>query len=201
MAYHRPQPSLESVSRNSTAVGHRLSKIYTRTGDDGTTGLATGERLNKSDARIAAFGSIDETNSALGLLLAEPQLPTDVRSIVARIQNELFEVGAELAAPGSVRIREPDVSRLEQELDAQNAELPPLEEFVLPGGNRPAAVCHMARTICRRAEREAWALAHNADVNAETLRYINRLSDLLFVIARRLAREHGGAEVLWQPRT
>lgn len=181
-------------------MGHRLSKIYTRTGDDGTTGLATGERVGKSDSRIEACGSIDETNSALGLLLAEPDLPPDVRSILARLQNELFEVGAELATPGATRIRATDVANLETDLDGQNAKLPPLEEFVLPGGNRPAAVCHMARTICRRAERQAWALAASADLNRDTLRYLNRLSDLLFVIARRLAREHGGVEVLWRPR-
>jgi cob(I)alamin adenosyltransferase len=180
-------------------VGHRLSKIYTRTGDDGTTGLATGERVAKHDARVEAIGAIDETNSVLGLLLAEADVPAELRPVLARIQHELFEIGAELATPGAERIRRDEVLRLETELDTTNATLPPLKEFVLPGGNRSAAVCHVARTVCRRAERRAWALAEEASVNAETLRYMNRLSDLLFVIGRRLALEHGGQEVLWQP--
>jgi cob(I)alamin adenosyltransferase len=180
-------------------VGHRLSKIYTRTGDDGTTGLATGERVPKHDARVEAIGAIDETNSILGLLLAETDVPAELRAMLARIQHELFEIGAELATPGAERIGPSEVLRLEAELDVTNATLPPLKEFVLPGGNRAAAVCHVARTVSRRAERRAWALAREAPVNAATLRYLNRLSDLLFVIGRRLALEHGGQEVLWQP--
>jgi cob(I)alamin adenosyltransferase len=178
-------------------VGHRLSKIYTRTGDDGTTGLASGERVDKCDARVEAFGAVDETNSAIGLLRAEGDLPRDVALSLERIQHELFEIGAELALPGYTKISAAQVERLEQELDALNIELPPLKEFVLPGGTRPAALCHVARTICRRAERRAWAAAKEHVLNEAMLRYLNRLSDLLFVMARRLAR-HAGQERLWQ---
>jgi cob(I)alamin adenosyltransferase len=179
-------------------MGHRLSKIYTRTGDDGTTGLANGERVAKTDARVGAFGDVDETNSALGLLLAEKDLPPAVSSSLTRIQHELFEIGAELSLPGYRQITAEHVARLEQDLDALNDELPPLKEFVLPGGTRAAALCHVARTICRRAERSAWAASKLSELNPELLRYLNRLSDLLFVIARSLARMHGGQEVLWR---
>jgi cob(I)alamin adenosyltransferase len=179
-------------------MGHRLSKIYTRTGDDGTTGLANGERVDKADARVGAFGDVDETNSALGLLLAEPGLPAEIRTPLTRIQHELFDVGAELSLPGYRTITGDHVARLERDLDSLNDALPPLEEFVLPGGTRSAAVCHLARTICRRAERSAWAAHKAMPLNSELMRYLNRLSDLLFVMARRLARQNGGAETLWQ---
>jgi len=179
-------------------MGNRLSKIYTRTGDDGTTGLASGERIDKCDARVEAFGSIDELNSALGLLLTEPELSAEIRTPLVRIQSELFELGGELSLPGYRGIVGDHVSRLESELDGLNEGLPPLKEFVLPGGNRAAAVCHVARTICRRAERRAWAAAKVATINPDLLRYLNRLSDLLFVMARCLARRNGGDETLWQ---
>jgi cob(I)alamin adenosyltransferase len=180
-------------------VGHRLSKIYTRTGDAGTTGLANGERVAKTDARIEAFGAIDETNSAVGLVLAEIDLEDSVRASLVRIQHDLFDVGAELSLPGHRKVDASYVTRLEDELDALNATLPPLKEFVLPGGNRAAAACHLARTFCRRAERRVWALAQSGDVNPEVLRYLNRLSDFLFVAARAIARRNGGTETLWQP--
>lgn len=179
-------------------MGHRLSRIYTRTGDDGTTGLANGERVDKTDARVGAFGDVDETNSALGLLLAEPGLPLGVSSSLTRIQHELFEIGAELSLPGYRQITALHVTRLEQDLDALNDELPPLKEFVLPGGTRAAALCHVARTVCRRAERSAWAAGKLEELNPELLRYLNRLSDLLFVTARHLARKDGGEEILWR---
>ncbi len=179
-------------------MGHRLSKIYTRTGDDGTTGLANGERIDKADPRVGAFGDIDETNSALGLLLAEPELLPAIRASVTRIQHELFEIGAELSLPGYRAIDGGHVTQLERDLDALNEELPPLKEFVLPGGTRAAAVCHLARTICRRAERSAWAASKLTALNPELLRYLNRLSDLLFVMARALARQNGGEETLWR---
>jgi cob(I)alamin adenosyltransferase len=179
-------------------MGHRLSKIYTRTGDDGTTGLANGERIAKTDARVEAFGNVDETNSALGLLLAEPDVPPTLRQSLTRIQHELFEIGGELALPSYRRISASHVSALESDLDALNEDLPPLKEFVLPGGNRAAAACHLARAICRRAERSAWAANACTELNAELLRYLNRLSDLLFVMARVLARRGGGEEVLWR---
>ena len=179
-------------------MGHRLSKIYTRTGDDGNTGLANGERVDKCDPRVEALGTVDETNSVIGLLLAEAAVPTEIRIALQRIQQELFEVGAELSLPEYVKIGGEHVAQLETELDALNAELPPLKEFVLPGGNRPAAICHLARTICRRAERRVWAAAKEHTFNPQLTRYLNRLSDLLFVMARLLARAHGGAETLWQ---
>lgn len=179
-------------------MGHRLSKIYTRTGDDGTTGLATGERIDKCDPRIEACGDVDETNSAIGLLLTEPELPQRVREPLTRIQHELFEIGAELSFPEYRQIAAEHVSRLERELDALNDDLPPLEEFILPGGNRAAAVCHLARSICRRAERRAWSAAKVAGVNSHALRYLNRLSDFLFVLARWLARRDGASETLWR---
>ncbi|HEX7081743.1 MAG TPA: cob(I)yrinic acid a,c-diamide adenosyltransferase [Gammaproteobacteria bacterium] len=179
-------------------MGHRLTKIYTRTGDAGTTGLANGERVPKHHARVEANGTVDETSSAIALVLAEPDVPVRLRESLLRIQNELFEVGAELALPGYVGITAAAVERLEQELDALNADLPPLKDFVLPGGTRSAAACHLARAICRRAERRAWALAEQAQLNPELLRYLNRLSDFLFVAARRLTIEQGATETLWQ---
>ena len=179
-------------------MGHRLSKIYTRTGDDGTTGLGNGERVDKCDDRVEAFGTVDETNSALGLLLAESDTPAPVRTCLIRVQNELFEIGAELSLPGYRKITAEHVGALERDLDRFNDDLPPLKEFVLPGGTRVAAICHVARTICRRAERRAWAAAKVTDVNPELLRYLNRLSDLLFVIARVLARQGDAEEILWQ---
>jgi cob(I)alamin adenosyltransferase len=179
-------------------MGHRLSKIYTRTGDDGTTGLADGERIDKCDPRVEAFGAVDETNSAVGLVLAEPQLPPAVRACLTRVQHELFDLGAELAMPAHIGIDVAHVLGLERDLDALNVDLPPLKEFVLPGGNRAAAACHLARTVCRRAERRCWATAKLHDLRPELPRYLNRLSDLLFVVARTLARQDGGQETLWQ---
>jgi cob(I)alamin adenosyltransferase len=179
-------------------MGHRLSKIYTRTGDDGMTGLADGERIDKCDERVEALGTVDETNSALGLLLADAEVPQTVRACLTRVQHELFELGAELSLPGTPKIASEHVEKLEHDLDGFNEDLPPLKEFVLPGGNRAAATCHLARAICRRAERNAWAAAKVTAINPQLLRYLNRLSDLLFVIARCLARQHGGGETLWQ---
>lgn len=184
--------------RTHSSVGHRLSKIYTRTGDAGTTGLATGERVAKTDVRIEACGDIDETNSLLGLLLTEPAIPAEIAETLERVQHELFEIGAELTLPGYVKIGASEITRLEQALDALNADLPPLKEFVLPGGNRAGAVCHLARAVCRRAERRAWAAASQHPVSPHLLSYLNRLSDLLFVTARWLARQDGGRETLWR---
>jgi cob(I)alamin adenosyltransferase len=191
----RPRPA------GDRSMGNRLSKIYTRTGDDGTTGLADGERVAKHDVRVEAGGAVDETNSLIGLLLTEKGLIEAIAGPLRRIQHELFEIGAELSLPGYRKIVPEHIRRLELELDALNAELPPLAEFVLPGGNRAAAVCHVARTVCRRAERRVSAAANEHALNTELLRYLNRLSDLLFVMARRLAREGGAKEVLWQRGT
>jgi cob(I)alamin adenosyltransferase len=180
-------------------MGHRLSKIYTRTGDDGTTGLAGGDRVPKHDIRIEAFGTVDETSSAIALVLAE-SLPDNIRALLLDVQNDLFEVGAELSMPEYPGVDAASVTALEQALDTLNDDLPPLKEFVLPGGDRAAAACHLARTICRRAERRCWELAAATDVRRDLLHYLNRLSDLLFVAARWLARRDGGTETLWKKR-
>jgi cob(I)alamin adenosyltransferase len=179
-------------------VGHRLSKIYTRTGDDGTTGLGDGSRVPKDDARVEAYGAVDEANSAIGLVLATPDLPGDVRDVLTEAQHGLFDLGGELCMPGHRAIEARHVLALEQALDRFNEKLPPLKEFILPAGGGGAAACHLARAICRRAERRAWTLARAQDVAREPLQYLNRLSDLLFVIARVLARQSGGSEVLWR---
>lgn len=179
-------------------MGYRLSRIYTRTGDRGTTGLADGTRAKKSGVRVATIGAVDETNSALGIVLAEPIVDGRVRNTLTRVQHELFDLGAELSLPGSTVITADHVAQLERDLDTLNSDLPPLKEFVLPGGNRAAASCHLARSMSRRAEREAWQLRAAEDVNEELLKYLNRLSDLLFVAARCLARQDGGTETTWR---
>jgi cob(I)alamin adenosyltransferase len=178
-------------------MGNRLSKIYTKTGDDGTTGLGDGSRVAKDSARVNAYGTVDEANSAIGLLLAAP-VPEDIRTLLTTVQHQLFDLGGELCIPGHAAIFDADVTALEQQLDHYNAELPPLKDFILPGGGEAAARCHMARTIVRRAERETVALAHQDPVRPEAVRYLNRLSDLLFVLARVLARADGHGEVLWK---
>ena len=180
-------------------MGNRLSKIYTRTGDAGTTGLGDGTRVPKDDARVEAYGTVDELNSTVGMVLAE-DIPQAVRDLLDGVQHELFDLGSELCMPGYSAISTGHVAKLEQGLDALNAELPPLKEFILPGGGRAAAACHLARTVCRRAERRAYTLSRQSDVSAESLKYLNRLSDLLFVVARVLARHENGQEVLWRSR-
>jgi len=179
-------------------MGKRLSKIYTRTGDDGTTGLGDGSRVTKDSLRVQAFGTVDEANSAIGVVLACESVPASVRDVLTEIQHDLFELGGELCIPGHSAVTNAFVERLEIELDALNADLPALEEFILPGGGEAAARCHLARTIVRRAERVTTRLANDETVRAEVLRYLNRLSDLLFVVARVLARAENGAEVLWK---
>lgn len=178
-------------------MGKRLSKIYTRTGDDGTTGLGDGTRVAKDSLRVDAFGTVDEANSAIGVVLACESVPDSVRDLLVEVQHDLFELGGELCIPGHSAITGEFVERLEFELDALNAELPALEEFILPGGGPAAAHCHLARTIVRRAERVITTLARTETVRAELLKYLNRLSDLLFVIARVLARAENGQDVLW----
>ena len=178
-------------------MGHRLSKIYTRTGDDGTTGLGDGSRTPKDSARVEAYGTVDEANSAIGIVLAEASVPNAVRKSLTEVQHDLFELGGELCIPGHSAVRDDYISRLEADLDGFNADLPPLKDFILPGGGHAAAACHLARTIVRRAERRVTTLAGEEDVRAECIRYLNRLSDLLFVVARVLARAESGQEVLW----
>jgi cob(I)alamin adenosyltransferase len=178
-------------------VGNRLSKIYTRTGDDGMTGLGDGTRVPKDDARVEAYGCVDETNSAIGLILAVPGLPAAVTERLTAVQHELFDLGGELCIPGHRAIEASHVAALEQAMDAFNDRLPPLKEFILPGGGPASAACHLARAICRRAERRSFTLARADTVAPDALRYLNRLSDLLFVLARVLARHESGSEVLW----
>ena len=177
-------------------MGNRLSKIYTRTGDDGSTGLGDGSRTGKESLRVNAYGTVDEANSAIGVLLAV-DLPEDVRTLLTTIQHQLFDLGGELCIPGHAAIHGADIDALEQHLDRYNDDLPPLKDFILPAGGEGAARCHLARTIVRRAERETVALARVEDIRAEAVRYLNRLSDLLFVLSRVLARAGGHGEVLW----
>jgi cob(I)alamin adenosyltransferase len=177
-------------------VGNRLSKIYTKTGDDGTTGLGDGSRVAKDSARVAAYGTVDEANSCIGLVLAAG-IPDDVRSLLVSVQHQMFDLGGELCIPGHAAIFDADIERLEQHLDAFNDPLPPLKDFILPGGGEAAARCHVARTVVRRAERETVTLSRHDAVRPEAIRYLNRLSDLLFVLARVLARASGHGEVLW----
>ena len=188
-------------------MGNRLSKIYTRTGDDGTTGLGDGTRVAKDSARVCAYGTVDEANSTIGLLLATrigddgiaaDGIAHEIRDLLTTVQHQLFDLGGELCIPGHAAIMEADVVALEQHLDRYNEDLPPLKDFILPGGGEAAARCHLARTIVRRAEREAVTLSHHDAVRPEAIRYLNRLSDLLFVLARVLARADGQGEVLWK---
>jgi cob(I)alamin adenosyltransferase len=177
-------------------MGNRLSRIVTRTGDAGTTGLATGGRVAKSHPRVRAMGDIDELNSQLGVLLAL-RLPAGIRATLTRVQHELFNLGGELSMPGASVITAAQVAALEADVERLNEKLPPLKEFVLPGGNAAGAQAHLARAVARRAERALWAVHETEPLNAEGLRYANRLSDYLFVCARTLARGRGGREVTW----
>ncbi|MFK8017698.1 MAG: cob(I)yrinic acid a,c-diamide adenosyltransferase [Gammaproteobacteria bacterium] len=178
-------------------MGHRLSKIYTRTGDDGTTGLGDGSRIDKDSHRVEAFGTVDELNCVIGMILAAGSLDAATKESLCEIQHDLFDLGGELCVPGQCVIDQAFVGRLERELDELNDSLPPLKEFILPGGGPASAACHLARTVCRRAERRLWSLARHEAVNPATPHYLNRLSDYLFVLARVLARQESGSEVLW----
>jgi len=178
-------------------MGYRISKIYTRTGDSGSTGLGDGSRITKDSPRIAAMGDIDELNSLIGLLLTET-LPVEIETMLNRIQHQLFDAGGELSIPGHTRLTTDHVLLLEHWLDSLNETLPPLKEFILPGGSRAAALCHLARSVCRRAERLLVTLADTESVNADILKYLNRLSDLLFVMARVTNRHSGHEDILWQ---
>ncbi len=178
-------------------MGYRLSKIYTRTGDAGTTGLGDGSRIGKDAPRIAALGDVDELNAILGLLLCET-LPDEVRILMTGVQHDLFDLGGELSVPGGAFLKDTQPGRLEAAIDHYNGELEPLKEFILPGGTRAAALTHHARTVCRRAERSVVAVAHNEAVSDAARQYLNRLSDLLFVLARWLNKDAGQGDVLWQ---
>jgi cob(I)alamin adenosyltransferase len=178
-------------------MGNRLSKIVTRTGDSGTTGLGDGSRVTKDSARIDAIGAVDELNSVLGVLLAEP-LPAEVAACLLEVQHDLFDFGGELSIPCYCAVGDAHVMRLEEAVDRFNADLPPLKEFILPGGARSAGLAHVARTVCRRAERSLVHLGTSTEVRDPLRKYLNRLSDLLFVTARVLNRESGRPDVLWR---
>ncbi|MEO6567090.1 MAG: cob(I)yrinic acid a,c-diamide adenosyltransferase [Casimicrobiaceae bacterium] len=178
-------------------MGHRLSRIVTRTGDAGTTGLGDGSRVAKDSPRIEAIGSVDELNSTIGLLLCEP-LPHDIASTMLTVQHDLFDLGGELSIPGAAMVTPAQIDFLEAEVERLNAALPPLKEFILPGGTRAAALAHVARTVCRRAERCLIRAAEHSAVTDHARVYLNRLSDLLFVLARAVNRAAGTPDVLWQ---
>lgn len=178
-------------------MGKRLSKIYTRTGDDGTTGLGDGKRVAKCSARVEAMGQVDELNSLIGLMLTE-QLPDDIRDCLVSIQHCLFDLGGELSLPGFTLVEPERTVEIEKMLDTLNESLAPLEEFILPGGTRAASLCHVARCVCRRAERALWLVNDDHPVGNPSRQYINRLSDLLFVMARSLNQSAGESDILWK---
>lgn len=185
-------------------MGNRLSKIVTRTGDAGTTGLGDGSRVGKDSPRIETLGTIDELNSSIGVLLAEsfPSACSELRAHLLAVQNHLFDLGGEVCIPGHQSIHEAQVALLEAWTEQYNAQLTPLKEFILPGGTRPAALAHLSRTICRRAERLIVHLGHNEAVSDPARQYLNRLSDFLFVIGRTLNHAGGNGDILWQsPRS
>ena len=178
-------------------MAHRLSKITTRTGDRGETGLGDGSRVSKDSLRVRALGDLDELNSALGVLLAE-ELPPEVAELLGHVQHDLFDLGGEVSIPGHAMLGEEQVARLEASIESWNAELPPLKEFILPGGSRAAAAAHLARTVCRRAERSLVALGATEKIGEPARRYLNRLSDLLFIAGRVLNRHAGRSDVQWR---
>jgi cob(I)alamin adenosyltransferase len=190
-------PVTRKADAHHCTMGHRLSKIVTRTGDAGTTGLGDGSRVAKDSARIDAIGAVDELNSVLGVLLAEA-LPASVAVCLVEVQHDLFDLGGELSIPGSSAVSDAQVTRLERAIAGFNADLPPLKEFILPGGTRGASQAHVARTVCRRAERSLVHLGTTAAVADPVRKYVNRLSDLLFVLARVINRHAGCADVQWQ---
>ena len=178
-------------------MGHRLSKIVTRTGDAGTTGLADGSRVAKDSARIQAIGAVDELNSFIGLALTET-LPDGIRALLTDVQHDLFDLGGELSIPGHTALTDAHIERLEAAVEHYNEALPPLKEFILPGGTRSAALAHVARTVCRRAERSVVAVPAEEKVSQLARKYLNRLSDLMFVLARALNRAGASPDILWQ---
>ena len=185
-------------SKSTASMANRLSIITTRTGDDGSTGLGDGTRTQKDSLRIDVIGEIDELNSSIGVVLAEP-LADQVRDVLVRIQHDLFDLGGELSIPGREALTDTHLTRLDESVATLNASLAPLKEFILPGGYRAAALCHMARTTCRRTERKLTALAAVEKVNSTSQKYLNRLSDLLFVLCRIINRDAGVAESYWHP--
>ena len=181
-------------------MGNRLSKIYTRTGDDGTTGLGDGTRVAKDSLRVDAMGDVDELNSVIGLLLTET-VPDILVDLLTQVQHDLFNLGGEICIPDYVILQQANIDNLEEAIDTLNDTLEPLKEFILPGGTKAAAYCHLARTVCRRAERKLITLARDEKVTAISLKYLNRLSDLLFVLCRIINKEAGVSDMLWNNKT
>jgi cob(I)alamin adenosyltransferase len=181
-------------------VANRLSKIYTRTGDDGTTGLGDGTRVAKDSLRVDAMGDVDELNSVVGLMLTEG-VPDILVDLLTQVQHDLFNLGGEICIPDYVILQQTNIDNLEEAIDTLNEKLEPLKEFILPGGTKAAAFCHLARTVCRRAERKLITLARDEKVTDISLKYLNRLSDLLFVLCRIINKEAGVSDVLWQNKT
>lgn len=178
-------------------MGNRLSKIYTRTGDNGTTGLGDGSRINKDSLRVDAMGDVDELNSVIGVMMTEA-VPERLLETLTQIQHDLFNLGGEICMPGYVILKKERIEDLEQVIDTLNDELEPLKEFILPGGTKTAAYCHLARTVCRRAERKLIQLHRTEKVTDISLQYLNRLSDLLFVLCRIINKDAGVNDVLWK---
>lgn len=178
-------------------MGNRLSKIYTRTGDQGTTGLGDGSRVEKDNPRVEAMGAVDELNSVLGMLMTEP-LPDDIGDCLHDVQHILFDIGGELSMPGFSMVDEEKTTTLEKILDKLNDDLEPLKEFILPGGTKAASCCHLARSVCRRAERRVYTLSKTGDASENARSFLNRLSDLLFVMSRSLNKSAGEPDVLWK---
>ena len=177
-------------------MANRLSKIYTRTGDDGTTGLGDGTRVQKDSLRVDAMGDVDELNSVIGLMLTE-NVPDILTELLTQVQHDLFNLGGEICIPDYVILQQANIDNLEEAIDTLNDDLEPLKEFILPGGTKAASFCHLARTVCRRAERKLITLARDEKVTAISLKYLNRLSDLLFVLCRVINKEAGVPDVLW----
>ena len=177
-------------------MANRLSKIYTRTGDDGTTGLGDGTRVQKDSLRVDAMGDVDELNSVIGLMLTEA-VPDILIDLLTQVQHDLFNLGGEICIPDYVILSQANIDNLEEAIDTLNDDLAPLKEFILPGGTKAASFCHLARTVCRRAERKLITLARDEKVTAISLKYLNRLSDLLFVLCRVINKEAGVPDVLW----
>jgi cob(I)alamin adenosyltransferase len=181
-------------------MANRLSKIYTRTGDNGTTGLGDGSRVAKDSLRVDAMGDVDELNSVIGVLITEG-VPDFLVDLLTQVQHDLFNLGGEICIPDYVILQQANIDNLEEAIDTLNDDLAPLKEFILPGGTKSAAFCHLARTVCRRAERKLITLARDDKVTDISLKYLNRLSDLLFVLCRVINKEAGVSDVLWQNKT
>jgi cob(I)alamin adenosyltransferase len=194
----QPSPKEEGERPTIRAMANRLTKIVTRTGDDGTTGLGDGTRVGKDSPRVEVMGNLDELNSAIGCVLAE-HLPADIQAALTSVQNDLFDLGGEICIPGRSALWDAHLEEIDRRIENLREPLPPLQDFVLPGGSRAGAACHLARAVCRRAERSLVVLGRVESVSALSIRYLNRLSDLLFLAARAINAASGAPETIWKP--